>query len=240
MEKNIAELITEIEKLAPDWHDAGVVKPAVLRAIAELAEPLGGIRHSVETGCGLTTLLFSHLSAEHCVFAIDAGKSITQVRNSPLLKKESVTFIEAPSQLSLPNHKFLAQVQIALIDGPHGYPFPDMEYYYFYPWVERGGLLLVDDIQIPSIGRMFEIIKADAMFSLVKVVDNMAFFRRTDAPLIDPLSDSWWLQGYNLSHVEQLQKARSNSVLRRFSRRMPSPLKKLIPANVKRKIWAKI
>ena len=36
------------------------------------------------------------------------------------------------------------------------------------------------------------------MFELLEIVDdNTAFLRRTGAPLIDPDSDSWWLQGYN-------------------------------------------
>jgi hypothetical protein len=92
-----------------------------------------------------------------------------------------------------------------LIDGPHGYPFPDLEYYYLYPTIADAGLLVIDDIQIPSIGRMFDIIRAGEMFELLEIVDgNTAFLKRTGAPLIDPDSDSWWLQGYNRSYYQQL------------------------------------
>src|SRR6185295_2597803 len=95
--------------------------------------------------------------------------------------------------------------QLVLIDGPHGYPFPDLEYYYLYPTIEAGGLLLLDDIQIPSIGRMFDVIRADDMFELLEIVDeNTAFLRRTGAPLIDPESDSWWLHGYNQAYYQRL------------------------------------
>ena len=93
---------------------------------------------------------------------------------------------------------------MVLLDGPHGYPFPDLEYYYFYPVIRSGGLLVVDDIQIPSIGRMFDIIKAGDMFRLLEVIENTAFLQRTDAPLISPTSDSWWLQGYNRAYHEGL------------------------------------
>ena len=34
-----------------------------------------------------------------------------------------------------------------LIDGPHGYPFPEIEYFYFYPRLKPGALLVVDDIR---------------------------------------------------------------------------------------------
>jgi hypothetical protein len=46
-----------------------------------------------------------------------------------------------------------------LLDGPHGYPFPDMEYYFFYPHIKPRGHLVIDDIQIPSIGRMTDILQ---------------------------------------------------------------------------------
>jgi hypothetical protein len=52
---------------------------------------------------------------------------------------------------------------------------------------------------------MFEIVKEEAMFELLDVVDaNTAFFRRTSAPLIHPEHDSWWLQGYNRSYYEEI------------------------------------
>ncbi len=84
-----------------------------------------------------------------------------------------------------------------LIDGPHGFPFPDLEYYYFYPHLKTGGLLVIDDIQIPTIGRLAEFISEDAMFSEVECIGSTAVFRRTDAPVFDPFSDGWWLQDYN-------------------------------------------
>ena len=195
----------KIAQLPDDWHGAGSVGRNVLSAILDHAEGMGPIQHSVETGSGKTTLLFSHLSSHHTVFAVDAGESMSRVKNSELFNAGSTTFVEGPTQRTLPTHVFAHRHQIALIDGPHGYPFPDLEYYYFYPTIETGGLLIVDDIQIPSIGRMFDVIKADDMFELLTIVDgNTAFLRRTAVPLVDPLSDSWWLQGYNRAYYQQL------------------------------------
>ncbi len=198
-------LIGRIAKLPSDWHGAGSVSPSVLRAIARHAERIGGLRHSAETGSGKTTLLFSHISPDHSVFAVDGGNgSITRVKESDLFRAESVAIVEGPTQLTLPVFRFSAMFQMVLLDGPHGYPFPDLEYYYFYPRIETGGLLVLDDIQIPTIGRMFDIIKAGDMFGLAEVVENTAFLQRTDAPLIHPLHDGWTQQGYNRSYYEKL------------------------------------
>jgi len=205
MNTDLATVIAEISKLPADWHAAGSVSPAVLNGIVRHAAQIGTIQNSAETGSGKTTLLFSHLSLSHLVFAVDAGNgSVTQVKASPLFNHQAVTFVEGPTQLTLPHHTFAQPLQIVLLDGPHGYPFPDLEYYYFYPAIQPGGLLLVDDIQIPSIGRMFDIIKAGDMFRLAEVIDNTAFLQRTDAPLIIPTSDSWWLQNYNRAYYEEM------------------------------------
>jgi predicted O-methyltransferase YrrM len=207
MNQQISSIIDRIAELPADWHGSGTVSPNALRSIAELAEKCGIIQNSIETGSGFTTILFSHLSRNHVVFAMDYGESISNVRKSAIFNAQNVRFIEGPTQKTLPRHIISQKIQLALIDGPHGYPFPDLEYYYLYPVIETGGLLLVDDIKIPSIARMYDIIRSDKMFELIRVVDdNMAFFRRTSAELLDPLGDGWWLQGYNSAYYDQIKK----------------------------------
>jgi hypothetical protein len=160
-----------------------------------------GARHiccSAETGSGASTLLFSHMSQQHTVFALDDGSgSIENVRRSALLRQNVVTFVEGPTQRTLPSHRFSAKLQVILIDGPHGYPFPDIEYYFLYPHLDPGGLLILDDIHIHSIHNLFDFLRKDHMFRLDEVADTTAFFTRTNARSFDPLGDGWWMQAYN-------------------------------------------
>ena len=183
--------------MGPGLHSAGTFSIKTLTAIARWA-PTRPIHHSAETGSGASTLLLSHLSEQHTVFALDAGSgSITNVRRSPLLRPDVVTFVEGPTQVTLPQHRFTDKLQLALIDGPHGYPFPDLEYYYLYPQLERGALLIVDDLHIPTVNNLFRFLRRDAMFELEEVVGTTGFFTRTSAPTFDPLGDGWWQQNYN-------------------------------------------
>ena len=199
------QLVDAIANLPDDWHGAGTVGRNVLSAIVRRARELGTIQNSVETGSGKTTLLLSHLSKRHRVFAVDAGQSISRVRSSPLFEANTVVFVEGPTQRTLPKFDFVDRHQLVLLDGPHGYPFPDLEYFYLYPTLDTGGLLIIDDIRIPSIRRMFDIIGADDMFQTLEVVDgNTAFLRRTAAALVHPESDSWWLQAYNRSYYTEI------------------------------------
>jgi hypothetical protein len=197
----IDRVLKEVQLLPEDWHIGGTVTSDTLQAIVKHVADLD-VSHSMETGSGRTTLLFSHLSRDHKVFAVnDYGdtdtKSITAVQASPLFNRATVEFIEGPTQRTLPQYQFKHALQVACIDGPHGFPFPAMEYYYIYPHLEENSLLILDDIHIPTIRHMFDFLKEDEMFRLIEVVDTTAFFKRTSAPTFDPFLDGWWLQVYN-------------------------------------------
>ena len=195
------DALTTILKIAPQLHSAGTMSLAALDALVHHAKQRK-IRASAETGCGASTLLLSHLSERHTVFALDGGSgSVVNVRQSPLLNPGIVTFVEGPSQATLPRHQFESTLQLVLLDGPHAYPFPDLEYYFLYPHLDAGALLVVDDIQIRTIHNLFEFLRRDAMFQLEGVVRTTAFFTRTSAPTFDPLGEGWWEQGYNSSPV---------------------------------------
>jgi hypothetical protein len=88
-------------------------------------------------------------------------------------------------------------LQAVLIDGPHAYPFPDLEYFYLYPHLETDGLLVIDDIDIASIHNLFRVVSHDDMFRLIEVCGKTAFLERTDAPVFDPWGDGWWKQRSN-------------------------------------------
>lgn len=192
-------VLEDIKSLPANWHGAGSISPVVLDALVRHVTAVGA-RFTVETGTGKSTLLFSHLSARHMVFTKDdtgGGDSLQAVRESPLLRKDIVDIVIGPTQRTLTTHEFEDQIDAAYIDGPHAYPFPDLEYWALYPHIPAGGLLVIDDVQIPTIAHMFRFLSADAMWELLEVVDDAAFFRRTSAPGIDPYGEGWWLQAYN-------------------------------------------
>lgn len=193
---NIEQVVQEIKQLPEDWHQSGSVSHAVLDAIVKHIDHRK-IYHSMETGAGKSTLLFSHISRDHKVFSLDAGNSLSVVLNSPLLNSGTIELIEGPSQVTLAAYTFKNKLQLAFLDGPHGFPFPDMEYYRIYPYLEENALLIIDDIQIPTIHHLYEFLLEEAMFSLIEVVENSAFFMRTGAPVFTTNEDGWWLQNYN-------------------------------------------
>jgi len=190
------EILEEIINLPEDLHGCGTVSAKVLRGILKYGKNLG-ITNSVETGSGKTSLLFSNISKNHYAFAVNYADSVSVVLNSPLLNKKSYNLIEGPTQKTLPVYNFNYKIQLAYLDGPHGYPFPELEYFYIYPHLSANALLIIDDILIPTIYNMYKFIKADAMFEQLEVIGTTAFFKRTSTETFDPYADGWWLQNYN-------------------------------------------
>jgi hypothetical protein len=187
---------------------AGSLDVTALAAITELApRPL---LLTVETGSGKSTILLSNLSERHLCFTLDdtarypAGDtrgSLTFVQRCPSFRPERTNFILGPTQRTVPKYQFDQPIDLALIDGPHGFPFPDMEYYHLYPHLRPGALLIIDDINIPTIGQLFEFLREDDMFDLIKVEAFTAFLRRTDASTFNPEGDGWWLQKFNANRI---------------------------------------
>src|SRR6185436_15229680 len=117
----------------------------------------------------------------------DAGRgdSLAAVRAAPLLRP-GVEFVVGPTQRTLAAHRFETPLDLVLVDGPHGFPFPHLEYYFLYPHLAAGGLLVLDDIHVRTVNDLFRFLRADAMFELLAVVHTTAFFRRTAAATFDP------------------------------------------------------
>lgn len=198
-----AALLAELaayERLAGKAHGAGSLP---LRTLARIEELLtGDALHSAETGCGKSTIFFSRICERHKVFCLDdretgEGSSVHYFMNCSATRMDRVETVFGPTQATLPRYESHTPYDLVLIDGPHGFPFPELEYYFFYPHIKTGGLLVIDDINIPTIGRLADFLSEDGMFEKVEFIGSTAVFRRTDAPLFDPFGDGWWLQDFN-------------------------------------------
>ncbi len=186
-------------------HLAGSFPNSVLAQI-ESALP-SKCENTVETGCGKSTILFSNLSNHHTVFALDDRKygddsSVAFYENSPITFKDVLEVIFGETQLTLPVYKNFRPYDVVLIDGPHGFPFPELEYYYLVPHLKAGGFLILDDVHIASVGLMADVLKEDDMFEVHALIETTLILRRTQAPLVNPIGDGWYQQSYNRRRFE--------------------------------------
>jgi hypothetical protein len=61
------QIFNSVLELPNNWHAAGTFDTRTMQAIYQHCR-LRSIQHSLETGSGRSTLLFSHLSPDHKVF----------------------------------------------------------------------------------------------------------------------------------------------------------------------------
>ena len=206
--RSTTPIMDAYEAWAPHYtnHNAGTFPTDVLRSIERLLPP--SVSASAETGCGKSTILFSNISRHHTVFCLDdrdlgVDSSVLFFENCPVTKRDRIELILGPTQRTLPTFKHAHRYGVVMLDGPHGWPFPELEYYFFYPMIEPGGLLVLDDCNIPTLGRMADILAEDEMWHLEGFAATAIIFRRTDAPLFDPAGDGWWDQRYNRRRVSR-------------------------------------
>jgi hypothetical protein len=187
-------------------HNAGTFPTEVLRLIERMLP--SQIRASAETGCGKSTILFSAVSDHHTVFTLDdrsegEQSSVEFFLRCPITRQDRVETVYGPTQRTLPYYEHKHRYDVVLLDGPHGWPMPELEYYFFYPHIEPEGLLIIDDCNIPTIGRMGDILAEDEMWDLEALIGTSAVFRRTNAPMLDPTGDGWWEQRFNRRRVSR-------------------------------------
>lgn len=177
---------------ARDFHSWDAMSPAALAAIAKR----GPFQTTAETGCGGSTIILSHASDRHFAFAIEGeDRTISHLRAHPDLRSTGVIFIEGETRDTLPAHKFEQPLDLVLLDGPHAYPCPQIEFAHLFPHLRAGGWLAIDDLQIPSVHELFRFLKHESSVTLEEVVLRTAFFRRIKQTAPEP--DGWVSQGMN-------------------------------------------
>jgi precorrin-6B methylase 2 len=182
----------DLIQTASNFHPWDAMAPAALSSIAKR----GPFRLSVETGCGGSTIVFSQLSQRHIAFAIEGeNRTISQLRAHPDLKPEAVVFVEGETRDTTHSYDIPQAIDMLLLDGPHAYPLPQVEFAFLFPHLKAGGWIVIDDIQIPTVYELFRFLKRDPEVVLEEVVVRTAFFRRVS--ILDNGPDGWQLQPIN-------------------------------------------
>lgn len=221
----VTDLIRKHQREYAQSHASGSLNTKIVARIEGL--PGAPFTFTMETGCGKSTILLSNISERHVVFTMDDRRlgersSVNYYMNCP--HSRPVEIVYGPTQLTLPTFSFDRPLSLALIDGPHAFPFPDLEYYHIYPHLEKGAYLIIDDVDIASVRNLYSVVKEDEMFEVVDVVaGKTAILRRTEAPTFDPLGDGWSTQNYNKRRMPR----RSPGLERYLWRKLSEPLKRI-------------
>jgi len=167
---------------------------------------------TLETGAGTSTLVFAMGGANHVAVTPDdrEAKEITAYAAKLGIDLSHVVFALEPSDRYLPSAT-LPSLDLVLLDGKHAFPWPIVDWFYTAEALEKGGLLMLDDIQLPPVAILADFLKVDSRWAFEGCPGGRtAVFRKLSSSVHDV---AWHMQNWTIN--EQLN---SNTLWRRVSR----------------------
>jgi hypothetical protein len=150
---------------------------------------------TLETGLGVSTVLFVLWGARHtCIvgeqFEVDTCLAYLESRSIPI---QNVSFVLGGSDQVLPKHPS-GELDLFLIDGGHGFPTPVIDWFYGARWLRSGGILIVDDIQLPTVSDfLIRFLDLDPRWTELRRTDKWVGYRRESS---GGLSEGHWMQPF--------------------------------------------
>ena len=183
------------EQFASGGNTCYAIAPEVLRF---LADSVSTTSKTLETGAGLSTLIFALRTSLHV--AITPSKSeITSIRAYAAdkgISLDSVSFICEVSEEYLPRCQ-LADLDLVLLDGKHAFPWPMVDWFYTADRLKQGGLMIIDDAQMRSVGVLRDFMAADPAWKLVRdFAGKTVVFQKSRAYVHDV---AWHMQPWNVA-----------------------------------------
>jgi predicted O-methyltransferase YrrM len=150
---------------------------------------------TLETGSGLSTILFAAVGARHtCVTPSQAeADRILAYCTDHDIDTASLTFEIGCSDEVLPRLPHEPSLDLVLIDGNHGFPTPMLDWYYAGSLLRAGGLLVIDDVQLPAVAHLRGFIDRDPRWSAERLTEKWVAYRRVTE---GPLRQDWFEQSF--------------------------------------------
>jgi hypothetical protein len=158
-----ASLTAQLRAEPPGLHGAGdeywgLAWPALEWLEREVTPGMA----TLETGAGSSTLVFAANGAEHEAVTPDPDEE-RRIRASCErrgIDSSHVTFRVGPSHEVLPAWES-RPLDLVLVDGAHGFPYPILDWWYLAPHLKVGGRMLLDDAYMPPVATLVDALRAD-------------------------------------------------------------------------------
>ena len=192
---NLEELIARDPKL----HRGGKSWKLHDNVLRYIDRRIGDGAHTLETGCGLSTIMFAFKGCHHVCVSPDrfAVEKITEFCDEAGISLERIRFEVAPSERVLPGLA-LDPLDLVLIDGSHSFPGVFIDWYYTAPALALGGAVVIDDLQIWTGEVLRDFLKAEEEWALERDLPPRSVAFRKVAQ-VNP-QKGWWLQRYVVEH----------------------------------------
>jgi Methyltransferase domain len=140
-------------------------------ALAWLERNVTADMNTLETGAGASTLVFAAAGSDHEVITpseIEAHRIERQARERGL-DSDRIQFHIGSSHEVLP--KWASRpLDLVLVDGAHGFPYPIIDWWHLAPHVRVGGLMLIDDAYMPPVAALLDYLRSSKAWEIVETL----------------------------------------------------------------------
>lgn len=196
---DLRQVIDRLHRDRPTFHGYGQmqwdVSPGTLDLLADTLKPS---MRTLEVGLGASTVVFAAAGVEHSAVG-PAPHEFELIRTFCArigVDTTAVTYLHGRSDRVLP--LIASSFDVALVDGAHAFPTPLIDFHYVSQHLEEGGLLILDDLPIPSVQMLYRTLLTEPHWIQETIVDDRAAAFRLVAPL--PSGDPWKDQPLNRSY----------------------------------------
>lgn len=118
---------------------------------------------TIETGAGKSTLAFMAAGCVHDTVTPSSTEVVAIKAEAAAQGLDStiVTFHEDFSQNVLPHLKGHEDIDVAFIDGGHGFPVPCVDWLFIAPRLKVGGKLLIDDVDLWTGAMLVDVLRRE-------------------------------------------------------------------------------
>jgi predicted O-methyltransferase YrrM len=149
---------------------------------------------TLETGSGLSTVVLAAAGARHtCVTPAQAeADRILAYCADHDIETGLLNFEIGCSDEVLPRVS-QQPLDLVLIDGNHGFPTPMLDWYYAGSSLRAGGLLVIDDIQLPAVAHLCSFVDRDPRWATLRRTAKWVAYRRLNE---GDLRQDWFEQPF--------------------------------------------
>jgi hypothetical protein len=142
--------------------------------------------HTLETGCGQSTLACLHAGCIHEAITPSAEEitAIQRVADQRGLDLSLVQFHHGFSHDILPHLKGHEDLDVAIIDGGHGFPLPGVDWLYMAPRLKVGGKMLIDDIDLWTGKILLDVLRREPGWRVNKILHGRTAIVTKLAPFV--------------------------------------------------------
>ncbi len=160
-----------------------------------IAGRLGSGTRTLETGAGLSTVLFAASGGDHwCITPFgDEMQRLRKYCRDRAVDLTRVRFEVGRSETVLPGLD-VGDLDLVLLDGNHGFPMPMIDFFYGAGRLRAGGTLVLDDLQLPAVRLLADFCDLDPGWRRVTRSQKWgAWERKSSSPFVADHVDQPWL-----------------------------------------------